>query len=101
MVEDDACRFWHVDRVALRLLCTYRGPATEWLRPGGQMPGPGAAAEGRRVRRLAPFDVAVMKGTGFAPGHAGVAHRSPPVSHLPRARRARILLVVDAPACGC
>lgn len=101
VVDDDACRFWHVDRVGLRMLCTYRGPGTEWLLPGGATPAPGAAAENWRARRLAPFDVAAMKGSAHARGHAGVAHRSPPVSHLPPARRARVLLVVDAPACAC
>ena len=25
------CPRWHVDRVPLRMLCTYQGPGTEWL----------------------------------------------------------------------
>lgn len=30
-LHDDGCRRFHVDRVHLRLLCTYLGPGTEWL----------------------------------------------------------------------
>ena len=29
--DKDGCRRFHVDRTRLRLLCTYRGPGTEWL----------------------------------------------------------------------
>ena len=36
--EDDGCRRFHVDRTHLRLLCTYRGPGTEWLTDAGRRP---------------------------------------------------------------
>ena len=74
------CHRWHADAVGLRLLCTYRGPGTEWL----DLPGGAAAA--RRLehpaiapRRLGAGDVAVVKGEGW-PGNAGngCIHRSPP-----------------------
>ena len=32
LVEDDACRKLHTDNVTIRLICTYAGPATEWVR---------------------------------------------------------------------
>ena len=32
----DGCRRFHIDHTHLRLLCTYRGPGTEWL-PEGQV----------------------------------------------------------------
>ena len=74
------CHRWHADAVGLRMLCTYRGPGTEWL----ELPG-GAAAARRRDQpaltpsRLGAGDVAVLKGERW-PGNAGngCIHRSPP-----------------------
>ena len=34
-ITEDACRRFHADHVRLRLLCTYRGPGTEWLADAG------------------------------------------------------------------
>ncbi|QRM33208.1 DUF1826 domain-containing protein (plasmid) [Microvirga sp. VF16] len=33
VIEDDACRKFHVDNVFYRLVTTYRGPGTQWLPP--------------------------------------------------------------------
>ncbi len=30
-IENAMCPKWHIDRVPIRLLCTYEGPGTEWL----------------------------------------------------------------------
>ena len=30
-IENAMCPKWHIDRVPVRLLCTYEGPGTEWL----------------------------------------------------------------------
>ena len=74
------CHRWHADAVGLRLLCTYRGPGTEWLDLAG------GAAKARRLepssivpQRLGAGDVAVLKGERW-PGNAGngCIHRSPP-----------------------
>jgi hypothetical protein len=92
------CHRWHADAVGLRLLCTYRGPGTEWLPLGG-----GArAARGIDPKalpcergRVATGAAAILKGEGFA-GNAGFGciHRSPPAGP---GERARVLLCIDEP----
>src|SRR5690606_9784866 len=82
---------FHVDYHALRLVCTYAGPGTEWVARDDVDRRKLAArhleleaahrAAGIRptdVRRLAPGDVLLMKGKGW-PGAHGPVHRSPPV----------------------
>jgi hypothetical protein len=82
-VDDDACRRFHVDAVRMRLLCTYAGPGTQWQDAHG------------RLHRMARLQVGLFKGSRHPSGGAGILHRSPPVSHLPPARRARLLLCID------
>jgi hypothetical protein len=84
-VADDACRRFHADAVGLRLLWTWAGRGTELIPPGET-----------RIRRLRAGDVALLKGEAW-PGNQGrgAIHRSPPVAHLPRRRRARLLVVMD------
>lgn len=99
----DRCRYFHADRISLRLLCTYLGPGTEWvsdesadrsaLRSGDYaaiVPDPS------RVEHLAPFWVGLFKGDLHpdCPG-GGCIHRSPPIGH--RRNAARILLTIDNP----
>lgn len=86
--DTDGCRRFHVDRTHLRLLCTYRGPGTEWLtneQVDRDAQGSGAPNE-RIIRfgepsRFEPFWVGIMKGSAF-PGNAsrGLMHRSPPIT---------------------
>jgi hypothetical protein len=97
-LDREMCPRFHVDRVGVRLLCTYAGPATEWLEdadvvrsglgPSGEVLRPGG-----RVQRLERFDVALLKGEAWPRnlGH-GVVHRSP---GLPPGQR-RIMLSIDA-----
>ena len=84
-VADDACRNYHVDAVGLRLLCTYAGLGTEWIDLAGQ------------VQRMGPMQVGLFKGMTYPDAAIRVWHRSPPVSHLPPARRSRLLLCIDEP----
>jgi len=96
-LADDACRRFHVDRSRLRLLCTYRGPGTEWLAEdqvnrhalATHQPNERILRFGE-PRRLEPFWVAVMKGDRF-PGNAGrgLVHRSPPIAGTGRRRLLR------------
>jgi hypothetical protein len=78
-LDDAMCPRFHVDHVTLRMVCTYRGPGTQfWRAPPGlprllEPPSPMDVLQAR-----AP-DVVVMKGTAF-PGNRnhGAVHRSPP-----------------------
>lgn len=85
VVEDDACRRFHCDRVLARLLCTYRGAGTEY----------GAGAPGARptdVRALEPGAAAVFRGALWPGEETRLLHRSPPMA---RGGMARLLLVLD------
>lgn len=84
---DYGCRRFHVDRTHLRLLCTYRGPGTEWL-PDAQVDraaqSTGAPNE-EIIRfgepsRFSTFWVGLLKGSAY-PGNDGhgLVHRSPSV----------------------
>ncbi len=84
-LNDDACRLFHVDAVRLRLLCTYAGPGTQWQDAQG------------RLHRMARLQVGLFKGSRHPTWAPGILHRSPPVSHLPPSRRARLLLCIDEP----
>ncbi len=98
-LEKPMCPRFHVDRIPVRLLCTYGGPGSEWL-PSASVPEglltPGASQEGRyqgqAVERLATGQVALFKGDawGETPG-GGVVHRSPPVA----AGEKRLLITLD------
>jgi hypothetical protein len=98
--EVDGCRRFHVDRTHLRLLCTYRGPGTEWLTDAqvdrvAQING--ASNDGiirfGEPSRFEPFWVGVMKGDAY-PGNAGhgLVHRSPPIAG---SGQTRVLFCLD------
>lgn len=99
------CPRFHVDRVGLRLLCTYRGPGTEYLesprivrddagasvdRPAGGM---SENVRGERIVRLPRAAVVLLKGDGW-PGNEGrgAVHRSPAVNEC---EAKRVLLAID------
>jgi hypothetical protein len=87
------CPRLHVDNVAVRQLCTYLGPATQWVDSkylDRRKLGAGAAGEPDAtsgllrvpnvVRELQRYDVALLKGERW-PGNEGygAVHRSPAV----------------------
>lgn len=94
------CPRLHVDRVGIRLLCTYRGPGTEWIADAGvdrSKLGSGSGglpdmhsglfAPDTRVETIPAFAVALLKGSLWqGNGARGVIHRSPavPAEALPR-----------------
>jgi hypothetical protein len=86
------CPRFHTDRVGIRLLCTYRGPGTEWIDPAAADTGAEIAAG--RIRHAQPFDLVLLKGEAW-PGHEGfgAVHRSPGV---PPEAAPRVLLALDA-----
>jgi hypothetical protein len=101
------CPRLHVDRVGIRLLCTYRGPGSEWVADAGvDRSRLGAAANGlpdensgllepgSRIEKIPPFAVALLKGSLWqGNSERGVIHRSPAIA----AHEApRVLLAMDA-----
>lgn len=94
------CPRFHVDRVGIRLLCTYRGPGTEWIADtgadrtrlgsgAGGLPDEvsGLIGTGTRIESITGFSVALLKGSLWqGNGGRGLIHRSPavPVDTLPR-----------------
>ncbi|WP_161973896.1 DUF1826 domain-containing protein [Hwanghaeella grinnelliae] len=99
-IRHDACWKFHRDNVSVRLLTTYRGPGTEWVRPEWAE----TAIDDQReysgpVETLDRHDVAIFKGSngkGVETGTGyGVVHRSPPVSKL---GETRLLLCLNTPS---
>ncbi len=101
------CPRLHVDRLGIRLLCTYRGPGSEWVDDEGvDRSRLGAGANGlpdgssgllgpsSRIEVIPSFAVALLKGSLWQ-GNAGrgVIHRSPAVAPN---EAPRILLAMDA-----
>lgn len=107
VLERAMCPRFHVDRAGIRLLCTYRGPATEWLddawadrsKLGGGAnrlsdEASGLMCDPARVGRAEPFDLVLLKGCAW-PGNEllGAIHRSPAV---PTEVTPRVLVAIDA-----
>jgi hypothetical protein len=94
VIETDACRKFHSDRVGVRAITTYRGPGTQWLRPEDAAALPtGARIEKLGVQQLATGAVALMKGRLWEQERP-LTHRSPPISGT---NLSRIVMVMDAP----
>jgi hypothetical protein len=98
--DEDVCRRFHVDHTHLRLLCTYRGPGTEWLTDAqvDRAAQHSGAPNEDIIRfgdpaRFEPFWVGILKGQSYQ-GNAGRAlvHRSPPIEGT---GQTRILFCLD------
>lgn len=85
-IEQQMCPKFHVDNVNVRLICTWAGPATEWI---AERDLDRVTRSGTTTQHLERFDVALMKGCASAPNH-GVVHRSPHVHDVPR-----LVLTID------
>lgn len=106
VVERAMCPRFHVDRVGIRLVCTYCGPGTEWLddRYADRcFLGAGASAEGdaapglildqAAIQSAPPFAVVLLKGSQWQGNDGrGVIHRSPQPGH----GSPRVLVAMDA-----
>ena len=94
-VNDDACWKFHRDSVDARLITTYRGPTTEWVKPSH---GERAIREQKEfsgpLERLGAHDVAIFKGSRASTGN-GIVHRSPPIAGT---GCTRLLLCVNKPS---
>jgi hypothetical protein len=83
VIETDACRKFHADYVAARLLCTLVGQGTQWRY------GPDVADT--PIRQLRTGDVAIFKGR-LATDTPAILHRSPPILGT---GETRLLLAID------
>jgi len=89
------CPGWHIDRVGIRLICTYQGPGTQWLDDQGA-----GRRELRLVRRgegafiqAAPGEVVLLKGALWQGNERhGAVHRSPEIA---AGAGARTLITLD------
>lgn len=107
VLDKAMCPRFHVDRTSIRLVCTYRGPGTEWLcehaadrsRLGGAAAGLPDACSGlirdqAGIGSAGRCDVVLLKGSLWQ-GEVGpgAIHRSPA---LPPGQGPRVLLAMDA-----
>lgn len=91
-VAGDACRRFHADYVAARLITTYSGPGTQWLdAEAAARHEAGIAPRAAEICQLRAGDVGIFKGRRW-PGSTGIVHRSPPIQ---ASGAARLLLVID------
>ena len=99
--DQDGCPCFHTDRTHLRLLCTYQGPGTEWLRNDqadreAQLAG---APNSETLltdnpSQLERFWVGLLKGSAFPENSLnGLIDRSPP---SPGPGPNRVLVCLDS-----
>jgi hypothetical protein len=86
VVTNDACTRFHMDGYPLRLLCTYYGAGTEWVpdeyvNRDQLMHGVNDAIVQNSlcVKRMDPFEVAILKGDPGFKTNRGIVHRSPSI----------------------
>ncbi|WP_349359890.1 DUF1826 domain-containing protein [Stappia sp.] len=91
VVTTNACRKFHIDAVTARLVCTYRGPGTQY----------GVSTDGVEPDRIftvptgAPI---LLRGTLWPQKPpSGLLHRSPPIEGTGQTRSVLVLDPVDAP----
>lgn len=86
VITTNACRKFHIDAVKARLICTYRGHATQY--------GNGAVGEEPvEVHDLPTGAPMILRGTQWPSGAApGLLHRSPPIEGT---GETRLVLVLD------
>jgi hypothetical protein len=88
------CPGWHCDRTGIRLLCTYRGPGTEWLWDTGidRTTLPGSVADRSPDGSASAGDIVLLKGSLWQGNTGrGAIHRSPATG-----QGTRWLLALDA-----
>ena len=105
VIRQAMCPRLHVDRVGIRMLCTYRGPGTEWVDDayvdrrclgaganGQPDASSGLRLPGHRIESIDPFHVALLKGSLWQGNIGrGIVHRSPAVP-----QPLRVLVALDA-----
>lgn len=98
VVRDNACRKLHHDYVAHRLVCTYRGPGTQWLARDHEAP----LGDEREVvpdhwlTSIPRFAAGIFAGV-LLPGARPILHRSPPIAGT---GEIRLVLTINEPFSG-
>lgn len=104
VVQSNMCKKFHTDINDLRLLCTYRGPGTEWLTEDNVNREALQDRENREdividsshVRQVDTGSVAILKGALYEHEDTrAVVHRSPAIEH---SCEKRLLLRIDTEA---
>ena len=86
VVTTNACRRFHIDAIAARLVCTYRGTGTQY---GISTDG----ADPQRVFAVQTGSPILLRGTLWpAEPPSGLLHRSPPIEGT---GETRLVLVLD------
>ena len=82
VLEKPMCPRFHTDHIAVRLLVSYAGTATQWLKaPPAQQDWQYRA---ENIQEISIGDVALLKGSGWEHNeHGAIGHRSP-AGVLPR-----------------
>ena len=107
VLDRPMCPRFHVDRTGIRLVCTWRGPGTEWLDDSWtnrNCLGPGSHGladeesgllrPGAEIERIPTFAVGLLKGSLWQ-GNAsrGAIHRSP---RIDPGAAPRVMMSLDA-----
>ncbi|HMQ13180.1 MAG TPA: DUF1826 domain-containing protein [Candidatus Competibacter phosphatis] len=94
-VQHDACWKFHRDNVAARLVTTYRGPGTQWVRPHDNAMALAVQKSYQGIIQHFPkHAVGLFKGSRAGPA-SGIVHRSPPISG---SGVVRLLLCLNLPS---
>lgn len=86
VIENNACRKFHIDVLKARLICTYRGTGTQYgVGPRGSDP--------ETIETVPSSCPIILRGTLWPnPVKPGLLHRSPPIEGL---GETRLVLVLD------
>ncbi|MEM6760095.1 MAG: DUF1826 domain-containing protein [Pseudomonadota bacterium] len=86
VIRTNACRKFHIDAVTARLICTYRGPGTQY----GNAAARTDPTDFHHVPQGSPM---ILRGTDWpSVARPGLVHRSPPIEGT---GQARLVLVLD------
>lgn len=95
LVNKAMCPGWHIDRLGLRLICTYQGPGTQWLED--------QSVDRSLLKQIknadqpyveaAEGDIVLLKGALWQENEPwGSIHRSPDITH---ASSIRVVITMD------
>ena len=98
VVRDNACRKLHHDYVAHRLVCTYRGPGTQWLARDHEahLGDEREVVPDHWLTAIPRFATGIFAGV-LLPGARPILHRSPPIVGT---GEIRLVLTINEPFSG-